>query len=78
MNPILLILINIFNLRDSPARLEKKEPKSKFAQFCDKIVPYVLFIALMLLGILIVVILIKYGGFAFGTEANHYYNGGLA
>lgn len=76
MNPILLILINIFRLGETPAaRLEKKEEKSNFTRFCDRIVPYVLFFALVLLGILIVVILVKYGASITGTEANHYYNG---
>lgn len=56
----------------SPKRLEK-ESKSTFELFCERIAPYVLFFALVLLGILLVVILVKYGANITGTEQNIYY-----
>lgn len=68
------MLTLLFSENISPKRLEKQS-KSTFELFCERIVPYVLFFALVLLGILLVVILVKYGAGFTGTEANHYYNG---
>ena len=77
---IFLFLIFIFSQLNTnnksskvePARLDKKQ-KSKFEQFCDKSVPYVLFFALVLLSILILIILVRYGHSITGTEQNAYY-----
>ena len=56
-----------------PARLDKKETRiSWFESFCERVAPYVLFIALVIIGILILVILVKYGHSITGTEANNY------
>ena len=60
------------------ARLEKQEPKSKYDTFFNKIAPYIIFFGGLLIVILLFIILIKYGQSITGTEANHYYNGGLA
>lgn len=77
---IFLFLMTIFsqlntskNSKVEPARLDKHNKKSKFEQFCDRIVPYVLFFALVLLSILILIILVKYGASITGTESNAYY-----
>ena len=81
MNPlilILLILLNIFKTTPSKARLEKVPVKSKFERACDTVAPYVLLAAIIIMIILILVVLVKYGGYALGTEANHWYNGELA
>ena len=79
MNLITLILRNFLILFgyeiNSPARLKKKNEKSQFDKFCNTIAPYILVLCIILLTILLFVVLIKYGGPAFGTEANHYYNG---
>ena len=65
-------------MNSQPVRLAKQETeKSNFEKFCNRIVPYVLFICIVLLIITVFVVLIKYGGNITGTEANHYYNGGL-
>lgn len=77
---IFLFLMTIFSQLNTnnksskvePARLDKKQ-KSKFEQFCDKSVPYVLLIALALLSILIIICLVKYGHSITGTESNAYY-----
>ena len=69
-----LLYFNIFSPQKSTkaVRLEKVE-KSSFEIFCDRIVPYVLFIALVIIGILLLVILVKYGHSITGTESNGYY-----
>ena len=72
--PVTTFLFQIFfSQKSSNVRLEKKGEKSHFEQFCDKIAPYVLFFALVLLGILILIILVKYGASITGTESNTYY-----
>ena len=78
MNIILLVLLNIFRTTPPKPRLEKVPVKSKFERVCDAIAPYVLIAAIIILIILISVAMVKYGGQAFGTEANHWYNGELA
>ena len=70
------LCISIFfpNLKQhsSKVRLEKVE-KSSFEKTCERIVPYVLFLALVIIGILLLVILVKYGHSITGTESNTYY-----
>ena len=59
---------------NNPVRLDKKETRiSWFESFCERVAPYVLFIALVIIGILILVILVKYGHSITGTEQNIYY-----
>ena len=82
MNPILLFLryfLILFGYEiNTPARLEKKEPESKFTRMCNTIAPYVIVVALVIVIILLLIILIRYGGALFGTEANRFYYGELA
>ena len=71
-----VLLSNLSQFKTSkvePARLSKRVEKSTFEQFCDKICPYVLLFALVIIGILLLVILVKYGHSITGTEANGYY-----
>lgn len=56
----------------TPKRLGKIEPKSRFEVFCDKICPYVLLTAMIILVILIVFVLAKYGANLFSTPQNRY------
>ena len=75
----LLYLFYVLLFDNAPqSRLDRVEEKSRFQKICETIAPYVIVVCIVLLTILFLVILIKYGGFAFGTEANHYYNGDLA
>ena len=57
------------------ARLDRVEQKSRFQKFCDTIAPYVIVACIILLSLLVFIIFVKYGAAAFGTEANHFYNG---
>ena len=57
---------------NKPVRLEK-DSRTTFDKWCNKIAPYVIFIAIIVLIILIAVILIKYGYNIVGTESNNYY-----
>ena len=66
---------NISPKNSNCVRLEKRNEKSTLEKFCDRIAPYVIFVALALLMILFLVILVKYGQSITGTEANVYYNG---
>ena len=50
---------------------------TKFDWFCTKIAPYIILVCTFILIVLALGILLKFGGALFGTEANHYYNGGL-
>lgn len=50
---------------------------TRFDWFCYRIAPYLIVIFSVLLLALAFIALVKYGGVLFGTEANHYYNGGL-
>lgn len=56
-------------------RLDRVEEKTKFQNFCETIAPYVIVACIILLSVLILIIFVKYGAVAFGTEANHFYNG---
>lgn len=66
------MLTNLLSENISPKTLEKQK-KSTFESFCERAVPYVLFLALVLFTILIIVVLVKYGAAITGTEANIYY-----
>lgn len=55
-----------------PVRLYKKEPKSSFERACERICPYVLLTAMIILVILIVFVLAKYGDNLFSTPQNRY------
>lgn len=74
---VLLFLISQFNANKTsncnPVRLDKKETKTSFENFCDVIAPYVLLFALLTMMILILIILVKYGANITGTEQNAYY-----
>jgi hypothetical protein len=74
MIKLFISILNFILFSPSPkaVRLEKVE-KSSFEKTCDRLVPYVLFIALVTLGILLLVILVKYGHSITGTESNAYY-----
>lgn len=63
--------------KNTPARLQKVEPKFDFNNFCMRIAPYVAIVAIGTMTVLTFAIMIKYGGAWFGTEANHWYNGGI-
>ena len=54
-----------------PVRLEKKTELTTFEMVCHKICPYIIIICLLILGVLLLVALAKYGH-VFSTEANHY------
>lgn len=56
----------------TPKRLNKIEEKTRFEEFCDKICPYVLLTAMIILVILIVFVLAKYGANLFSTPQNRY------
>ena len=71
----LLLSENFSPKTSNQVRLEKRNEKTTFENFCDRIAPYVIFVALVLLLILFLVILVKYGQSITGTEANVYYNG---
>ena len=58
---------------NQPVRLHKKEPKSTFEVYCDKIAPYVILACTIILVCLIFIALVKYGANITGTEANNYY-----
>lgn len=57
--------------------LDRAVETTKVDHFCTRIAPYLIVIFSVLLIALAFAVLIKYGGAWFGTEANHYYNGGL-
>ena len=57
-----------------PARLAKKPEKTRFEEWCEKAVIYVLIICLITFIILLVIVFAKYGGSVTGTEANRYQN----
>lgn len=57
---------------NKPARLEKQEPRNKYDAVFNRIAPYIIFFGIIILGLTLVVILIKYGH-SFSTEANNYY-----
>ena len=46
---------------------------TSFEKTCERIVPYVLVFALLIFGILLLVVLVKYGHSLTGTESNIYY-----
>ena len=62
---------------NTPCRLHKVEPKKSFDDICMTIAPYVIFVAIVAIVILALVIMMKYGGAWFGTEANRFYYGGI-
>lgn len=73
----MFVFINvlIFNIQGNhPVRLQKKESKSNFEVYCDKIAPYVILTCTIILVCLIVFALAKYGANLTGTEANQFYN----
>ena len=53
--------------------LDRGVEMSKFEFFCNKIAPYVVVACIIILMILVVVALVKYGANLTGTEANQYY-----
>ena len=56
----------------SKVRLEKVERKSRFEQVCDRACPYIILACLIILGVLLFIVLVKYGH-SLSTEANNYY-----
>ena len=72
----LFVLINVlmFPLQgNQPVRLHKKESKSTFEVYCDKVAPYLILACTIILVCLIFIALVKYGANITGTEANNYY-----
>ena len=59
-----------------PCRLHKVEPKRSFDDYCNLIAPYLALAFVIILCVILFIVLLKYGGTWFGTEANHYYNTG--
>ena len=57
---------------NTPTTLDKIESKSRFEVFCDRICPYVLLTAMIILVILIMFVLAKYGANLFSTPQNRY------
>ena len=79
MNIFLLIIMTIISpilnnssSKNGPVRLGKVE-KTSFEKTCERVVPYVLLFALLIFGILLLVVLVKYGHSLTGTESNIYY-----
>jgi len=70
---IIFILITQNNSNSNPVRLEKKESKSKFEVFCERICPYVIIACVIIICALLFVALVKYGHAITGTESNQYY-----
>lgn len=48
--------------------------KTVFENFCDKIVPYVIIITVIILLIMGLIMMVRYGANITGTEANIWYN----
>ena len=75
MKHFLILFYSLINSQttsnNNPVRLEKKEKQTSFDDFCRKICPYVIFFGLLVLIILILFALVKYG-FIFSTEAHQY------
>lgn len=68
------ILFILFSPNNSNVvRLEKKESKSKFEVFCERICPYVIVACVIIICALLFVALVKYGHVITGTESNQYY-----
>lgn len=72
---LIITIYSLFNLNASkesePVRLQKKEKHSEFDEVCRKLCPYVLVACIVIISVLIVFVLAKYG-YMFSTEANHY------
>lgn len=62
---------------NTPCRLHKVDDNKTFDDICATIAPYVAIVAIVILVAMTFVIIVKYGGAWFGTEANRYYYGGL-
>jgi len=75
MIKLFLILISLFNLnnpsKSEPVRLEKKENYSKFDEVCRKLCPYILVACIVIISVLLVFALAKYG-YMLSTEAHQY------
>ena len=74
MIKLFLILISLFNLNNTskePVRLEKKENYSKFDEVCRKLCPYLLVACIVIISVLLVFALAKYG-YMLSTEAHQY------
>lgn len=72
------LFLNILSLftgqtssKKEPVRLEKKENYSKFDEVCRKLCPYILVACIVIISVLLVFALAKYG-YMLSTEANHY------
>lgn len=57
--------------------LDRAVETSRFDWFCTRIAPYLIVLFSVLLIALAFIVLVRYGGAWFGTEANRFYNGGL-
>ena len=75
MIKLFLMLISLFNLNNTsksePVRLEKKENYSKFDEVCRKLCPYILVACIVIISVLLVFALAKYG-YMLSTEAHQY------
>ena len=57
----------------TPVRLEKKKGITTFERFCQKACPYVIISCVIILSVLLLLALAKYGYAITGTEANQWY-----
>ena len=72
------LFLTIFSLftgqtssKKEPVRLEKKENYSKFDEVCRKLCPYILVACIVIISVLLVFALAKYG-YMLSTEAHQY------
>lgn len=75
---IVQLFLVLFGYNFNKPKSLHKDTRSRFEKWCNKIAPYIIFAAIIILMITLVIVFVKYGGGWFGTEANHYFNGDLA
>jgi hypothetical protein len=56
--------------------LDRGVEMSKFEYYCRKLAPYIIVLFSVILVALAFIVLVRYGGAWFGTEANHWQNMG--
>ena len=76
---MITLFLNILSLftgqttskKSEPVRLQKKENYSKFDEVCRKLCPYLLVACIVIISVLLVFALAKYG-YMLSTEAHQY------